>query len=107
MLETVFICGELGELKPDLTTATHFAIQLSYPMSYLQHSLQARAGGLFVLVESMGVDVQRGGGLAMTEDARHRCHIRAACDHQTGAVCRREWTFSSCNSDSISAEKYT
>ena len=20
----------------------------------------------------------------MTEDARHRCHIRAACDHQTG-----------------------
>ena len=46
MLETVFICGELGELKPDLTTTAHFAIQLSYPMSNLQHSLQARAGGL-------------------------------------------------------------
>ena len=32
----------------------------------------------------MGVDVQRGGGLAVAEDARHRCDIRAACDHQTG-----------------------
>ena len=50
------------KLNPDLTTTAHFAIQLSYPMSYLQHSLQARAGGLFVLVESVGVDVQRGGG---------------------------------------------
>ena len=26
----------------------------------------------------MGVDIQRGGGLAVTEDARHRDHIRAA-----------------------------
>ena len=32
----------------------------------------------------MGVDVQCGGGLAVAEDARHRCHIRAACDHQAG-----------------------
>lgn len=53
-------------------------------MSYLQHSLQPRAGGLFVLVEGMGVDVQRGGGLAVAEDARYRGHIRAACDHQAG-----------------------
>ena len=52
--------------------------------SNLQHSLQARAGGLFVLVEGVGVDVQRGGGLAVAEDARYRGHIRAACDHQTG-----------------------
>ena len=52
--------------------------------SNLQHSLQARAGGLFVLVEGVGVDVQRGGGLAVAEDARHRCHIRTARDHQTG-----------------------
>ena len=67
-----------------MTTTAHFAIQLSYyAMSYLQHSLQARAGGFFVLVEGVGVDVQRGGGLAVAEDARHRCHIRAACDHQT------------------------
>ena len=84
MFETVFICEKSGELKPDLTTTAHFAIQLSYPMSNLQHSLQARAGGLFVLVEGVGVDVQRGGGLAVAEDARHRGHIRAARDHQTG-----------------------
>ena len=53
-------------------------------MSYLQHPLQFRAGGLFVLIEGVGVDVQRGGGLAVAENARHRCHIRAACDHQAG-----------------------
>ena len=84
MFETVFICEKSGELKPDLTTIARFAIQLSYPMSNLQHFLQARAGGLFVLVESVGVDIQRGGGLAVAENARHRCHIRAARDHQTG-----------------------
>ena len=43
--------------------------------SYLQHSLQSRAGGLFVLVEGVGVDIQRGGGLTVAEDARHRGHI--------------------------------
>ena len=32
----------------------------------------------------MGIDVQRGGGLAVAEDARHRGDIRAARDHQTG-----------------------
>lgn len=53
-------------------------------MSYLQHSLQSCAGGFFVLVEGVGVDVQRGGGLAVAENARHRCHIRAACNHQAG-----------------------
>ena len=68
----------------DLTTIARFAIQLSYPMSNLQHFLQACAGGLFVLVKGMGVDIQRGGGLAVAEDARHRCDIRAARDHQTG-----------------------
>ena len=52
--------------------------------SNLQHSLQSCAGGLFVLVEGVGVDVQRGGGLAVAEDARYRGHIRAARDHQTG-----------------------
>ena len=85
MLETVFICRKLGELKPDLTTTAHFAIQLSYyAMSYLQHPLQSRAGGFFVLVEGVGVDIQRGGGLAVAEDARYRGHIRTARDHQTG-----------------------
>ena len=53
-------------------------------MSYLQHFLQSRAGGLFVLVEGVGIDIQRGGGLAVAEDARYRGHIRTACDHQTG-----------------------
>ena len=87
LLETVFICGKLGELKPDLTTTAHFAIQLSYyAMSYLQHSLQSRAGGLFVLVEGVGVDVQRGGGLAVAEDARHRGHIRAPAIIRLAAV---------------------
>ena len=40
--------------------------------SNIQSFLQLRAGGLFVLVEGVGVDVQRGGGLAVAEDARHR-----------------------------------
>ena len=52
--------------------------------SNLQDFLQSRAGGLFVLVEGVGINIQRGGGLAVAEDARHRGHIRAARDHQTG-----------------------
>ena len=53
-------------------------------MSYLQHPLQFRAGRLFVLIEGMGINVERGGGLTVAENARHRCHIRAACNHQAG-----------------------
>ena len=61
-LEAVFICGKLGELKPDLTTIAHLAIQLSYyAMSNILHPLQARAGGLFVLAEGVGADIRRGG----------------------------------------------
>lgn len=52
--------------------------------SNLQDFLQSRAGGLFVLVEGVGIDIQRGGGLAVAEDARHRGDIRAARNHQTG-----------------------
>ena len=52
--------------------------------SYLQHSLQLRAGGFLVLVEGVGVDVQRGRGLGVAKDARHCGHVRAACDHQAG-----------------------
>lgn len=52
--------------------------------SNLQHSLQSRAGGFFVLVEGVGINIQRGGGLAVAEDARHRGHIRAARNHQAG-----------------------
>ena len=58
---------------------SHFSLK-----SNIQSFLQLRAGGLFVLIEGVGVDVQRGGGLAVAEDARHRCDIRAARDHQTG-----------------------
>ena len=58
---------------------SHFSLK-----SNIQSFLQLRAGGLFVLVEGVGVDVQRGGGLTVAEDARHRCNIRTACDHQTG-----------------------
>ena len=53
-------------------------------MSYLQHPLQLRAGGFFVLVEGVCVDIQRGGGLAVAKNARHCGHVRAACDHQAG-----------------------
>ena len=58
---------------------SHFSLK-----SNIQSFLQLCAGGLFVLVEGMGVDVQRGGGLAVAEDACHRCNIRAARNHQAG-----------------------
>ena len=62
-----------------------FVIRLSYyTMSYLQHSLQFSTGGFLVLVEGVSVDVQRGGGLGVTKDARHCGHVCAARDHQTG-----------------------
>ena len=32
----------------------------------------------------MGINVQRGRGLAVAEDACHRCHIGAARNHQAG-----------------------
>ena len=53
-------------------------------MLYIQPFLQLCTGGLLVLIERMGINVQRGGGLAVAEDARYRGHIRAARDHQTG-----------------------
>ncbi len=40
---------------------------------------------MLILVEGVGIDIQRGGGLAVAENARHRGHIRAARDHQTGS----------------------
>ena len=58
---------------------SHFSLE-----SNIQSFLQLCAGGLFVLVEGVGIDIQRGGGLAVAEDTRHRGHIRAARDHQTG-----------------------
>lgn len=32
----------------------------------------------------MGIDVQRGGGLAVAQEARHRGHVCAVCDEQAG-----------------------
>ena len=58
---------------------SHFSLK-----SNIQSFLQLCAGGLFVLVEGVGIDIQRGGGLAVAEDARYRCYIRTARDHQTG-----------------------
>lgn len=58
---------------------SHFSLK-----SNIQSFLQLRAGGLFVLVEGVGVDVQRGGGLTVAENARHRGYIRAARNHQAG-----------------------
>ena len=58
---------------------SHFSLK-----SNIQSFLQLCAGGLFVLIEGMGINVERGGGLAVAEDACHRCNIRAACDHQAG-----------------------
>ena len=60
------------------------SIFFSVNFSYLQHPLQFSTGGFLVLVEGVGIDIQRGGGLAVAEDARHRGDIRAARDHQTG-----------------------
>ena len=39
---------------------------------------------MLILIEGVGVDIQRGRGLAVAEDARYRGHIRTARDHQTG-----------------------
>ena len=33
----------------------------------------------------VGIDIQRGGELAVAEDTRYRCHIRTARDHQAGS----------------------
>ena len=70
---------------------SHFSLK-----SNIQSFLQLCAGGLFVLVEGMGIDIQRCGGLAVAENTRHRCHIVPPAIIRLAAVCRREWTFSSC-----------
>ena len=49
-----------------------------------QSLLQNFAGCFFVLVERMGVDVQRGGWLAVAQKTRHRGHVRAVGNQQAG-----------------------
>ena len=70
---------------------SHFSLKLN-----IQSFLQLCAGGLFVLVEGVGVDVQRGGGLAVAEDAATVATSVPPAIIRLAAVCRREWTFSSC-----------
>ena len=71
-----------SEVRVDHYCAFCDPTELSYVISpAFPASLRWRP---FVLIEGVGVDVQRGGGLAVAENARHRCHIRAARDHQTG-----------------------
>ena len=53
-------------------------------VSNLQPLLEHSAGRLLVLIESMGIDVQGGRGLAVAQKARHRGHVRSVCDEQAG-----------------------
>ena len=57
---------------------------LDFCWSDLQPVLEHPAGRLFVLIEGMGIDVQRGGWLAVAQEACHRGHVRAVCDEQAG-----------------------
>ena len=54
--------------------------------SDLQAALHNLAGGFFVLVECVRVNIQRGRRLTVTEKPRDRADIRAAGDEQ---ACRR------------------
>ena len=49
-------------------SACESSLLLCWCTLYLQHSLQLRADGFFVLFEGVGVDIQRGGELAVAED---------------------------------------
>lgn len=62
--------GEKGLSLREMYPAERALCVIGILASNLQHSLQARAGGLFDLVEGAGVDVQRGGG-------RHRSSTAA------------------------------
>ena len=46
--------------------------------------LEHFAGCLLVPVNRMGVDVQRGGWLAVAQESRHRGYVYAVCDEQAG-----------------------
>ena len=54
--------------------------------SDLQAALHNLAGGFLVLIERVGVDIQRGRWLTVPEKPRNRTDIRAAGDEQ---ACRR------------------
>lgn len=48
--------------------------------------LERFAGGFLVFVEGMGIDVQRGGGLGVAQQARHCGHIRAVGNQKAGVA---------------------
>ena len=54
--------------------------------SDLQAALHNLAGGFLVLIERVGVDIQRGRRLTVTEQSCDRADVRAAGDEQ---ACRR------------------
>lgn len=54
--------------------------------SDIQAALHNLAGGFLVFIERVGVDIQRGRRLTVTEKPRDRADIRAAGDEQ---ACRR------------------
>ena len=64
-------------------------------MSNLQHSLQARAGGLFVLVEGVGIDISVVEGWLWPRMPATVATSVPPAIIRLAAVWRREWTFSS------------
>ena len=54
--------GEKGLSLWEMYPAERVLCVIGILASYLQHSLQSRAGGLFVLIEGAGADIRRGGG---------------------------------------------
>ena len=54
--------------------------------SDLQATLHNLAGGFLVLIERVGVDIQRGRRLTVSQQPRDRADVRAAGDEQ---ACRR------------------
>ena len=48
--------------------------------------LEHFTGGLFIFVESVGVDVQRRGGLAVAQEAHYCRHVCTVCNQQTGVA---------------------
>ena len=54
--------GEKGLSLWEMYPAERVLCVIGILASILRHSLRARAGGLFVLVEGVGADIRRGGG---------------------------------------------
>jgi len=54
--------------------------------SDIQPLLERLAGGFLILIKGVGINVQRRGGLGMTEEASHRRHVSAVGNQQTGVA---------------------